>query len=510
MERSQQYQQARRIGRISLSDLIAKNIIEGKSIPGAVGASISQKFKAKTTRFKEKFDPLNIASALVGRSRLGTAILGRLMGRSSEDIAYFAKSGNRMGGSRNPFYTKIGARSREPVKRGDNVADVFSKVYSLMDRMEEQEKKAKEIQNNFREEQETEDERRHEELLEAITGEKRPTATKVEEKKGGGIFDFIKGMISNLMSFLDPFINIAKTIMTAFGAGFLSIITALGGFLLSPLGLGLLGLAGGIALSTYIAQQIGDFEKNKLLEKGGEKAVEAQKELMAAPADSPIQESYNEFGGTYVSDEAQIAAEKRDAAIKEKQDVVWRKMTKKGYPVRRTGLFGGITFEDKKGNEAPKKLVEEAGKEADLEIKQKAMKPPSATPVAPNKPATSAPESKPLSTNINKPATSAPESKPLPAGINLQDNESRQSKPIPVSNVPSVPPVESAMKQNMELNLQESGAEMSGAPIVINRNNVGGVNVGSGDTGTVTGAAPIRDDTLQRITGNLYKRASVM
>ncbi|NBP02608.1 MAG: hypothetical protein EBU90_21305 [Proteobacteria bacterium] len=495
MEKAYQYQQARRIGKISLSDLIAKNIIEGESIPGAIGTSISQKFKARATRFKEKFDPLNIASMLVGRSRLGTAILGRLMGRSGEDIAYFAKKGSRTGGARNPFYTRIGSNSTEPVRRNDNVADVFSKVYNLMDRMDEQEKRLREIQENFREEQEVEDERRHSELLEAITGEKKPTASKIKEKKDGGIFDMIKNMFSNLMSFMSPFINLAKTIMTSFGSGFMSLIARLGAFLLSPVGVALLGLLTVAALGKYVYDlwlQRDAEQTKKALESGGGAAGagyggEAEYESMK---ESPEKEAAREkIIQKFMKDKK---GDITDATLPElnalRDDILQYGDPRLQLKTNPTPLI--------KDRSAKLNRIEE-------EIKKRKETQPSAVPALPK-------QIEPSSATPEPSAPSAmPEFKPLPTGVVLEDNESRASKPIPVSNIPSVPVIENMMKQNFELNLQENTEELS-PPVILNRNSVGGISLDNGESGTSTGAAPIRNDSLENIMMKLRNRSSVM
>ncbi len=258
MATAQDYRQARRTGQISLTDLIARNIAEGGGF-GSVGKAVSQKFAAKRTRIREAFDPLNIASMLVGRTKLGTAILGRMMGRSADDIQYFARKGAGREAAYDPFFARVSPGSLQPVKQSEGVADVFAKIYNLLKKNIDDETKRREVEKNFREEQSLEDERRFKELLAAITSSARPKATPVEKKEGGGLLDFIrsmfgniKDMFTNLMKFLDPFINLAKTIMTSFGTGFLSLIARLGAFLLSPVGIALLGLLTVAALGAYV------------------------------------------------------------------------------------------------------------------------------------------------------------------------------------------------------------------------------------------------------------------
>ena len=59
------YRSAQVIGRRSLSDMITQNLSDpNKSTIGSFTGAISDKLKAKVTRFKERFDPMNIARVL--------------------------------------------------------------------------------------------------------------------------------------------------------------------------------------------------------------------------------------------------------------------------------------------------------------------------------------------------------------------------------------------------------------------------------------------------------------
>jgi hypothetical protein len=520
IQREQKYNQARRIGSSKLSDLIARNIQEGDGVFESVGRSISQKVRAKGTRikaafdFREAFDPLNIASMMVGRSRLGTAVLGKMMGRSGDDMQYFAnkgKKGKRAASNYDPFYSRVSAGSITPVRQNDSIGNVFAKIYNLMKKNSDDKIRRKDIENNFKEELDLEDERRHKELLKAIGTAgggtvTQETATKVSDDKG--IFGKIQDMFGQLMQTLKPFIEVAKAITVAFGSAFLKIISALGAFLLSPLGLGLLGLAGGITLTAYLAAEaakaISEFEKNRLQEKGGDKAVAAQKELLAAPPAPGTEDgTYNEFGGTALSPEAEIAAEKRDAAIKEKQTLVWQKMTAKGYPVRNTGIFGGVTYEKKSGEEAPKELVIQMGKEADVEIAKKPKQmAPSKPSVKPMPKSSASPASSAATPTVSPTAAPAetPKITPIPAS---------KATPAPAKTTP--PPVVSAIEKNVSLqNNSMPLALPDGNTMVVNKTNTVPVSSGRGDTGTITGAAPVRDDAIGDFLESIQKRASVM
>ena len=80
----------------------------------------------------------------------------------------------------NSQYTSIGSKQVKPLKQNDSVADILAKIYNFMVKAHEEEVKHYELEKEFREEQKAEDERRHKELLKALTGTTTaPTATPV-------------------------------------------------------------------------------------------------------------------------------------------------------------------------------------------------------------------------------------------------------------------------------------------------------------------------------------------
>jgi hypothetical protein len=206
------YQQARRIKNTGLKDLIAQNIVSGQGIGSAIGSSISQSFRAKATGFKEKFDPLNIAKKLTGN--LGAAVLGRLTGRSKQDISYFAggKRGNSAAGITQDtdmenmgraLYTNVSEGQRQRMRKGDSVTNVLAKLYNLMKKNYESEEKRRERTIKDKINEEDEKILRHKELMEAITGMKYTgKASNPVKKEDGGLLGLIEGMIDKL---LEPF-----------------------------------------------------------------------------------------------------------------------------------------------------------------------------------------------------------------------------------------------------------------------------------------------------------------
>jgi len=203
------YYEARRIRKQGFTSLLARKLAEGdKGIFSSIGATLSERQKARMTGLKEKFDPLNIAKFLTGGSKLGPAILGNLLGRTKSDISYF--TGQR------PTSTKINRLESDD----SGLSDILSKMLTYMKNVNEENQKNKQKENNFKEELELERLKRHKELIAALTNrqyEGTATAVKIEQQ-GQSLFD----MITDLF-------GVAGGAITAF-----KWLGRLGGFLASP------------------------------------------------------------------------------------------------------------------------------------------------------------------------------------------------------------------------------------------------------------------------------------
>jgi len=188
MDNKLNYQQARRIRGQSLSDLFAEQLIGGSDFIPGFKKSIGLKTQARIKGIKEKFDPLNIARALTGGSRLGPAILGKLLGRSRKDIEYFAgrarpvgdKSGNMTG-----MYKKT--------KGGDDTSGIkagLSKILNFLEKSRDTNIKMIEKQDDFREVKELEDQRRHNDLIKALNSLIGKTGPNKIDGGGRSLMDF--------------------------------------------------------------------------------------------------------------------------------------------------------------------------------------------------------------------------------------------------------------------------------------------------------------------------------
>lgn len=225
-----EYSRASGLRKRSLSDLITEKLLQetttipttegGRptttkdfSIGGAIKSSINEKLKSTATGIKEKFDPLNIAKVMTGGSKLAPALLGRLMGRSEEDIEYFTHKGSKQGkkrlaGKKDANYTTIGDGAAPKLRVGDSYSNVLAKMFLFLKKAQEHDKINYELEKNFREEQAQEDERRHNKLIDSILKKKKTKkASEVKDdepaKEEDNFLDSIlKGLTGTLASIL--------------------------------------------------------------------------------------------------------------------------------------------------------------------------------------------------------------------------------------------------------------------------------------------------------------------
>ena len=163
---------------------LRKGAIEGKSLK----QSISEGFKAKVVGIKEKFNPLNIAKTLVGKT--GASLLGKTFGASKDSMKYFlgdkkssmSLSGRKLGGIDAAFYTKVAAGQKDGLRKGDAVADVSGKLFNLVKNHNEKNKLSFELERNFEQELHEEEERRHKELIDQIKSRQAKKLTKFKPK----------------------------------------------------------------------------------------------------------------------------------------------------------------------------------------------------------------------------------------------------------------------------------------------------------------------------------------
>jgi hypothetical protein len=255
------YKKAAEIRRRGLLSLIAENKFqEGKGLGESIGSAISQKFKAKSVGIKEKFDPLNIISKMTGKGTFGkiaTTIAGRAMGKSESDIGYFGGYAKK----RKYTYknTKVSPLEyNQPMMQStrDPIAGILGEMYQFMQQTYEVDKKDFEIQQAFLEEQNSESENRHKQLVRAIKKYVKVPSKPEEKTESGGmldfIMDFIKKIKDEIMSIIQPVLDFFDKIGKF---GWLS-------YLLNPVGIGLAALLASIGISAYLLQKLADATPN--------------------------------------------------------------------------------------------------------------------------------------------------------------------------------------------------------------------------------------------------------
>jgi hypothetical protein len=235
------YADAKQLRGQSFGSLMSKKLVdENQGIGESFRNALSDKSRATTTGIKEKFDPMNIAKFMTGGSNLAPAIVGKMTGRSQEDIQHFAS--NKKGAD---TASKVG-----PLEQMNSMDEILLKIFELLKSTNENNIKHREHINAFAEEEKMEKDRRHKELLDAIKGKKgkKETAEKVEEQTGMGIADIISNILNSFGG--------ARTA--------LSILSNVGKFfLLNPFGAALLL---GTATISMLARDENPEQTNKMLQ----------------------------------------------------------------------------------------------------------------------------------------------------------------------------------------------------------------------------------------------------
>jgi hypothetical protein len=269
------YQQAKRLREQSLTSVLSDQLIMGEGYGSAIGKAISLKTKAKITGIKQKFDPLNIAKILTGGSRLGPAILGKMLGRSRKDIEFFA-------GRARPVTSRQKRIGALPGSGEDTtgLSVVLDDILTFLRKSHEKDMILREKENNLREGEKHDDERRHKKLLKALEKVGFGTASKVKSDKPGffdGIFDsikkFVQEMIDKAMQVFE-WVKDLKPLLKLMGSNLL-------GLLLNPAFLAVAGFAAlwflldNAAKNTANMKALDPTEAANILKNGSQKDIDA-------------------------------------------------------------------------------------------------------------------------------------------------------------------------------------------------------------------------------------------
>jgi hypothetical protein len=306
-----EYKKAAQIRKKGLFELIVeKKFKEEKGLGASIAGAFSDKMKAKAKGYSEKFDRLNMVRALTGNGLIGksiTTLAGRAMGRSEDDIRYFGGFGSRKRKlkenkeNKDPNFATIGSDEQASLQPGDSTADVLSKMLSFMTKTHELQKRERELEDVFKQEQTDEDNRRHKELVEAIKGYTKGNKSYVMDNNKSeetvGFFDGIKKWVMETFGDLLMLKELAK-IGPSLIKGLIMFITAL----ISGPGIALAGLltliVGGAKLLEWLNSKTPDMkvmsptEAANTLKGGSEKDIETaggREKLNKIITDSPTQ-----------------------------------------------------------------------------------------------------------------------------------------------------------------------------------------------------------------------------
>ena len=246
------YQRAQRLKGAGLGRLMVNRIVAGQGVGKSIKSAISDKVVAKMTRIKEKFDPMNIAKAFGGR--LGAYAMGKMTGRSEEDMSYFTGAGRRGKNSthdantkKNPMITKIAEGNTQKMKKGDGLADVLSKIYNLIKQDSADRIQHDEVQKNLLVDREKQRQKWHEDLIKALGGKSTLGKTVTVQKENPDLFDMIKGIVDKMFGGIKDILEFFTEFRRlGFFKNIFSILSKVGIFLASPIGLSLMAVATGI------------------------------------------------------------------------------------------------------------------------------------------------------------------------------------------------------------------------------------------------------------------------
>lgn len=110
----------------------------------------------------------------------------------------------RLQKNKDDHHTTVGPRQNLPLRKSDSTADILAKIYNFMVKKGDDEKLRYELYNDFQQEREEEEQKRHEKLIKLING--RAKAQTPDKKQ--------KGLLSGLMSVFE---NIAKGVGSILG-----------------------------------------------------------------------------------------------------------------------------------------------------------------------------------------------------------------------------------------------------------------------------------------------------
>jgi hypothetical protein len=161
------YYEAAKIRKKGFADLMTDKLTSGQGVFSSARSALSDKMKARSTGIKETFDPLNIAKTLTGGSNLAPAMLGRLLGRKSSDINYFAGKKQYTPRSESSYFNNY---TPPTVSSGGSrkATRVLEKMLSFMEKSRTDDMQEQDTLDSFNELNENMREDRHKEVMDVF------------------------------------------------------------------------------------------------------------------------------------------------------------------------------------------------------------------------------------------------------------------------------------------------------------------------------------------------------
>ena len=192
------YAQAAKIRKKGFADLMTDKLTSGQGVFSSVRSTLSDRSKARSMAFKEKFDPLNIAKVLTGGSNLAPAILGKLLGRKPSDIKYFSGKKEYTPRRESSYFNNY-TPPRMSSGGSQKATASLNKMLSFMEKSRTDDMQEQDTLDSFKEMNENKREDRHKEVMDvfieatkvrrkamkhmAKEAKKRPAREKAETKK---------------------------------------------------------------------------------------------------------------------------------------------------------------------------------------------------------------------------------------------------------------------------------------------------------------------------------------
>ncbi len=528
------YHQADRVGGTSLKTLLVRNLGEGNSLAGSAKLALSDKFTARMTRIKRRFDPLNIVRMFTGQ--LGAAVVGRMIGRSGQDIKYFGgqrsnsiihhylhkglkddddedrpKTASRV----DPLHTTLSAGQHQKLRKGDGLADILTKTYILIQTNHEADIKRFELERLTKEEQEKERERWNSNLVKALMGDKKKPIRNIDSKSSGvlgaigkviGVFTgMIEGLLAGVLGILEMVGHAILGVIQWLGnfkwiealkwvkdlknmqslkwvAGFVSV---------EALGLGIIA-----EISRRIINKDSS-EKERIANLGGPEANKLYDEFRQGGwngGEIAKHSKLNEGTGfdTTLGNKAAEYKKKLPALIEKKQKVVEQIMTEAGYKKSRVDSDGMYHFIDPKTNkEVSEQAYNFASEKADERLNAEKLKPVEK-------------DEKGLDQLMQD--ETGPDIREMP--IDFGNTEKEDWKPINIYDqaqkaygpIDSVKDIDKRLQDGTK-KLNDAGDSANPTPVLINNSKVIGAKANDGPSLSMDSTVPVRTDdpTLRKV-----------